>query len=477
MRKRASVCSSRPMPAARPTPDDHFAAALRWALLAQAVLFCAGLRHQSWWGEARERPWQLPLLNGLEALGLVGFVVCATIGWRRAMACAWEVDSRRLLRGTVVLALAAVAVPLLATTDPIDYVVRGRVLALHGANPYIHVASEFADDPFLAFGDRGWKDMPLPYGPVIAHLQAAVAWLAHLLPVPPRVELVAALGLFKLVFAGALVLSAWLLRAVAERIDPGAGDRAFVAIAWSPLLLFECVDNAHNEPLVLLCLSVAVAAAVAQRFATSVFALGIGAMTKVVPVLPGPFALVLALRRRRLGSALLGGGALLPVAALCWWQFFRDERAFSVWSRQAELEGGSFWWAVRELTGADLAGLVTIGRVGIVLWVALACIRLWRCPEPRQLVAATASSLLLLAVFGAGLFGAWYHVWWLPFGLLLGQGALYRIAVASSVLAPLAYLVWAGLRRFDEPSQWCIVTFAVFVPLLAGARRGADERG
>lgn len=466
------------MPAPVVEPEARLRRCLQLALVGWALLLGAALRHNLVWGESAARPWQLPLLNAIEAGGLLGFTVLCGVAWWRALAVVRNagVDAARLRRMTFLLLAAAVAVPLLSTTDPIDYVMRGRILALHGGNPYLDVATDFPDDPFVGFGDSGWKDMPLPYGPIVANLQGLVAWLAHLLPFGARVELVVALLLFKLLFAYALWTSAGWLAATAERLRPGARDAAFVAVMWNPMLLFEGVANAHNEPLVLLCLAGAVAAATASRFGMSVFALGCGVMSKVVPALMLPAVAAMALRRRELPRLALGAVATAIVALLFYWQLFSAPGAFDVWDRQGDLVGGSFWWVVHEATGVELRALVAIGRVGVLAWAGWCCVRILQRPEPRELVFAFASSLLLLAVFGAGLFGTWYHVWWLPFGLLLGGGYLYRVAVVASVTSPAAYLIWCGMRRLDDPAQWWGVSVAVFAPLLLGvlpARRAA----
>ncbi|MEZ6038230.1 MAG: hypothetical protein R3F29_12170 [Planctomycetota bacterium] len=467
------------MSAPRPAPSTALRRAMWLGLLALAVLAAAALRHQLVWGESERMPWLLPLLNTFEGAGLVGFVVLMAFAWRAALRAAPGCTMRELVRGTWPLLALAVAVPLIATTDPIDYVVRGRILTVHGQNPYTHVASEFPDDLFVGFGDRGWKSMPLPYGPLVADLQGVIAWLAHLLPVSPRVELVAALLLTKLLFAASLLLSASLLSRVAERLRPGARNAAFVAIAWNPLFLFEGVVNAHNEPLLLLLLSVSLVAATAHRYAASLFALGCGVLTKIVPVVLGPALLVQAARQRRLGGLALGAALLLPLFAASWWQFFRDEGALDFVRRQGELSGGSLWWAVSQVTGIEVPALVTIGRGVVIASVAWSLWRLWQRPNAERMVFAFASTLGLLALLGAGLFSAWYHLWWAPFALLLGRGYLYRVALIASVVTPLAHLLWVTMRRFDEPAQWLGVTVAIVVPLVGGLLlpRCASPRG
>jgi hypothetical protein len=458
---------------------------LAWlAVAAQLLLVAAGLRHHLVWGESERWPWLLPLLNAGEALCVVGFAALGGLAWWRGMQAVGHgaVPLRRLVWLSLPILLAAVLVPPFLSMDPIDYVVRGRVLAIHGANPYVQVANDFPDDPFLAFGDAPWKGFPLPYGPIVANLQGAIAWLAHRFEFLPRPgELVVAITLFKLVFAGCLLGAALVARRIAVLVAPGSEDRCFVAVLWNPLLLNECVANAHNEPLLLLSMLVAVGAVLRSRAGTAAFALGVGVLTKIVPVLLGPLLLVQAVRQRRVLAFVGGVAAAALLLALFWWQFFRAEGSLDFLRRQSSQNAASLLWSVQQLFGIDDARwLLWPGRALVVVVVGVGAVRLWQRPEPRVLLLAAAATMLTLVVCGLTLHGPWYHVWWLPFALLTGRGFLYRAACIASVSAPLGYLVWAAARTHDHASQWLTVTMGLLVPLLGallGARRRRRDRG
>ncbi|MBL9077517.1 MAG: DUF2029 domain-containing protein [Planctomycetes bacterium] len=444
---------------------------LAWlAAAALLVLAAGGFRHHLVWGESARWPWLLPLLNAAEAGSVVGFVALGGIAWWRGMqlAAAQQPSLRQLVRCTVPILVAAIVVPPFLSMDPIDYVVRGRVLALHGGNPYVQVASQFADDPFLAFGDAPWKDFPLPYGPIVANLQGAVAWLAHRFEFLPRPgELVVAIGLFKLLFAGCLLVAAVLARDVARHVRPGSEHRAFVALAWNPLLLNECVANAHNEPLLLVAVMAAVAALCSARAGAASFWLGVGVLTKFVPALLGPLFAVVAARQRRLGAFVLGVAACGVLAAVFWWQFFRVDGAFDFLRRQSQQNAVSLLWSVQRVFGIDDARHVLWpGRAAVLVVLGVAIVQAWRRPAPRVLLLGLAGVMLTLVACGLTLHGPWYHVWWVPFALLAGHGYLHRAACIASLSAPLGYLVWAFARRHDEPSQWLTLTMGMLLPLL-----------
>ena len=492
-----------------PAPDLARLRPCSWvACAAQLLLLLAALRHHYVWGESERWPWLLPLLNTGEALAVLLAAGLSAFAWWRAMGKAEAVAPplRRLVWLSVPLLLLAVVVPPFLTTDPIDYVVRGRVLAVHGANPYVTVATEFPDDPFLQFGDKAWKSFPLPYGPVLANVQGAAAWLAHQLPLPPRGELIVALGLLKLLFAGSLLFAATCLaRVAAASGGAAAAARTFVAVAWNPLLLVEGVANAHNEPLLVAFVAAAVLAAHRLQWARGAVLLGLSVLTKVTPVVLGPLLLVRALRTGGLRALLLGGLVVVGLGGLFYLQFFRADGAFDVLRRQGELSGASLAWAGDQLTGAGVGPFVWLGRGVVVLVVALGMWRLWRpatsssrafssttrpspsstaspaspaapgpippaapgSPSPAEpLVAPAATALAALACGGAALFGVWYHCWWIPLALLGRRTFVARFAIAASCTSLLAYLPWTFARRLDAPAQWCNVVFAVLLPLL-----------
>ncbi len=454
-----------------PTSSDRLRGVVRLAVVAQVLLVVAGLRHHLAWGESPRLPFSLrPWLDALETGCLVGFVWLGTRAWWRGMAGVdRDAPARRLVWLSVPILLAAMLVPPFLSMDAFDYVMRGRVQALHGGNPYVQVAADFPDDPFVAYGDAAWKSFPLPYGPVLANVQAGVAWLAHWFESLPRPgELIIAVLLFKLLFAAALLASALLARSVAAVLRPGSENRSFVAILWNPLLLAEGVANAHNEPLVLVCLFAALATACTGRAATSVFALGVGVLTKIVPVLLLPLWCVHALRQRRTVACGLGLLATAAFAGVFYWQFFRVEGSLQFLRRQSELQGGSLLWGLQNVTGIGFGTLLTIGRVLVVLLLASEALRLWKRSELEVLVRATAVVLAALVAFGVTLFGPWYHVWWVPVALLLGHGYLYRVACIATVTAPLGYMLWTGFRRLDEPAQWTMWCMGLLVPALGG---------
>lgn len=447
--------------------------AARYVLLAQGLLILASLRHHFVWGESARLPFSLrPLLDALEAGCVVGAAWFGAVGWWRGMAVAASGPGLpRLLRLSWPILLAAMLVLPFLSIDVVDYVMRGRVLALHGGNPYVQVATDYPADPFVQFGDQAWKSFPLPYGPVLANLQGAVAWLAHQVPgLSPRAELVVAVGLFKVLFAAAVLAAALVARSIAGMLQPERRDAAFVGVLWSPLVLGECLGQAHNDALLLLLVLLAVRLLVQERLATGTLAYGGAVLAKIVPAALGPLWLVWAWRRGRLVGFVGGALATVALAGLCYLQFFRDPEALRFLERQSGVLGASPVW-LANACGLDLGITIGLGRAAVVVASIVATVWLWRRPTADVLLRSSAG-VLAVAAASLGVFGPWYHLWWAPLALLAGDGSLRRFAIAATALSPLGYLVWAGLRRLDAPHQAVMLGLGLVLPCVVAVVAG-----
>lgn len=445
--------------------------AVRMGVIAMALLVLAGLRHHLIWGNSPKLPFRLrPWLDALETSCVVAFACLAAVAWWRGMAALRHatLGPRRLLVLSWPLLVTAILVPPFLSADVVDYVMRGRILGVHGANPYVSLASAFATDPFVGFGDAGWKDFPMPYGPLIADLQGGVAWVAHCFSfLPLRTELVLAVLLFKLLFAACLVASAFVARDIAARLRPGSEDVAFVGVLWNPLLLNECVAQTHNEAVLLLLMLLMVRALLAGRAGVGAFALGLGVLTKIVPVVLAPLLLVLAWRTRRARPLLLGASAALLLTAWWTWRFFLDPGALDFLRRQSAVVGASLAWGVSRATGVGIGELLVVGRAVVAAVVLALCVRVWRRPDPDVLLHCAAAALLTTIALGLANLGAWYHVWWAPLALLGRDGWLRRCALSAVVMAPIGYAVWTATRAYDDRFGWVQLSVGLLLPVAA----------
>jgi hypothetical protein len=169
---------------------------------------------------------------------------------------------RGRVRSGVVLAAVAlslafsVAAPPMLSRDVYSYAAYGRIYAVHHANPYVRLPSDFPADPFVRVASPAWIDTRAVYGPGFVLASAGVARAASRSP-----------GLSILIFkllAGVGAALATGLVAVAARsappmgVQPGEGargDAAAAAVGLNPVIVIHTVGGGHNDALIAACLA------------------------------------------------------------------------------------------------------------------------------------------------------------------------------------------------------------------------------
>ncbi len=144
---------------------------------------------------------------------------------------------RVVYAGTAVMILVMLFVPSLLTKDVFDYMVHGRILAIHRANPFEVPAAAFGADAFVRA--MGWPQYTALYGPGWVSTCALLAWLA-----PDDVA--GSLLLYKILFGAVHLANGLLIRALLKAWKRPALTGEILYL-WNPLVLMQVVGQAHND--------------------------------------------------------------------------------------------------------------------------------------------------------------------------------------------------------------------------------------
>jgi hypothetical protein len=245
-------------------------------------------------------------------------LILAWLSWLVAIASAYR--GARLTRAwaaTVVIVptfvLALVGPPVLSF-DVFGYVSYGRLVYLHGLNPYENgrAALELAGDPSASFL---FAPGFVPYGPVWPLLVAALG------PIGSLAGLFGEVLVHKLLAATALIVTAAAGARVAGISEPGRGQLTLLAIGLNPLFLIEGAVGGHNDMLAVALLMCAAAFSVGSRHRLGALSVGLAIATKATAL--GVLPLILFDRwihvdRQRRAREMLSVAALTvgPVIAL-----------------------------------------------------------------------------------------------------------------------------------------------------------------
>lgn len=337
--------------------------------------------------------------------------------------------SLRAIAAAVVAAHAILLLgPPLISQDVFGYIGFARLGALHGLDPYTHVAAQASGDEVFAF--LGWPYQHSPYGPLFTLLSYAFVPLG----------LSGGLWAFKaLAVLSSLGAVALLARAAGRLGQSRRWAAAFVGL--NPVLLVLAVGGAHNDTLILLALSGALAltAGSQPRFRAAATTLVAGVGVKVTAGLALPFMLLGAPRSRDRRGTLEGAAlGLVVLGAIGLIGFGSHALGFlSAVGEQQQLV------AVHSIP-AETARLFGLGgtpewwrNVFAALFVVAFVLALWRTARGADWRMAAGWTTLALLLSTAWLL-PWYAIWALP---LAAVGGDRRLRAATLLFCAYAVLI------------------------------------
>jgi alpha-1,6-mannosyltransferase len=327
--------------------------------------------------------------------------------------------SARMLWVTILAAhLALLLGPPLISQDVFGYLDFARLGALHGLDPYTHVAAQVPTDPAYLF--VGWPFQNSPYGPLFTLGSYAIAPLG----------LADGLWALKaLAVASSLAAIALVARACSKEGHSPRFAAAFVGL--NPVLLELAVGGAHNDTLLLLTLgaTLLLTAGANPRFRAGAATLVAGVAIKATAGLALPFLMLAprgARKRLRVAGAAALSLALLALLGLIGFgshafgfvgaiseqqQLVATHSVPAETARLAGLHGTPSWWR-----HCFIAGFVVVSVYA-----------LWRTLRGADWRVAAGWTTLALLLSTAWLL-PWYAVWPLPLAAVSGDRRL-RIAV------------------------------------------------
>ena len=434
---------------------------LRASLLGHACLLAAALRHDFFWGSSAITGVDLaPWLGALEGLALVAFALIAGVAYARVAARAGTFDARAVFRSGAIVLLFATAIPPFLSSDVWDNLARGRVEAVHHANPYSMPAGQFPEDPFTRAAE--WTSFGNPYGPLSTAVQSAVCLLCGDSPW---------LGayLMKALCALCHLLTAWLVyRAVLILAPPRAAHAAFLYL-WNPWILVETAGSAHNDALAAVGLAGMAWALAARRMLPATVAFGMAVLVKHGNAVLGPLLLALAWRRRELRA--FGGGVLCcaAITALFALRYFLEDGAVQALLAQVAHQRTSLQSFAALLFAPERGAALTMG--GMILTALYVLLLLPGVRDVESFAQRAVKLVVFFLLFGMPMFSPWYHLWWLPLAALDARNA--RVFAWVAVLVPLSYLVAVVTRSFEVDHQfwqWGLALLPVAVLVLVRRR-------
>ncbi|MGE5141007.1 MAG: glycosyltransferase 87 family protein [Rudaea sp.] len=329
--------------------------------------------------------------------------------------------------------------------DIFDYIIRGRMQAIYGANPFYAPPSAYQYDPLFRF--TGWKGATTAYGPGWEMIAAVVARFAG-------DGVLANVLAFKMVnilayFGSILLIARMLLKHAPERALFGV-----LLFAWNPLVLYVVAGNGHNDSLMVFFVALGFYFLSVGRFTLAALAQVAGALVKFIPALLFPLMLLAGWKRMktwpaRIAFLLITGGASLLLTLVVFYPYYHGGDFLGTKWRSNMFTTSLSTWAVillRQKLGIspNFSDLL-VSRGALILlsaWIGRELLRLWRRKDEAAAefnwtpYARAGLSIFLFYLLVACLwFQPWYVIWGVALAALLPEDGLTRGTIFLSLMS------------------------------------------
>ncbi len=379
-------------------------------------------------------------------------------------------------------ALLVLLVPPLLARDLFNYASYGRMIAVHGSNPYLTAPKAFPSEHVLAY--ISWRSTPSVYGPLFNYMAALIGLAAGSGAVGNVLGFKIAMLAF---FAGSLLV----VDRLARRIRPERADFILLAVAWNPLVLVHLVGGGHND---LMMVFFIVSAFLLYRKgypALAVTSAVLACLVKSTAVLVLVPILVLLLRqnaRWRLSTYVRSAAALvfIPLAFyLPQWPGIKGLKlALTVGSGYSAASVPRFFRgqvaAVLRALGLarhDLLAASAVRAFFLMLFLSLFVLFCYRVRDFRSLILYSGAIL-----FAFTMTTGWLMPWYAGAVIMLvALSGSYRFTAAAAGMTLVLSLYGRGINHWTN-SVFPLLLLAVAVSFLllmalAGARASSSPQG
>jgi len=346
--------------------------------------------------------------------------------------------------------------------DLYEYIIRGRILALYHANPYLHPPEDFQNDMYYHI--VYWKTQTMIYGPVWAYLVSSVVWIAKSSIFLTQFFVKSWIFLFH------LGISFFVYKIAKER-GLKRPDVACAAYLLNPFILIMALMEGHMDTVMIFFLAGSVYALYKKKPYMAFFLLALSALTKYLTLIFVPFYLVYMYldadkKSRFVKEALVSLAVMAVTAAAVYgplWAGLSTFSAFSVVGLRFDTNTFPYiYYQGMRFIVHDLSR--DIFRYGSYAMFALSCAVIFGFfvkakNKERALIASILSVLTAYILFASFQLGAWYLLWIIPFILLSEIPEKYLLSTLISFASLISFWKRVSFLNIAALSIYAIILF------------------
>ncbi|HLE52632.1 MAG TPA: hypothetical protein VI755_11250 [Anaerolineales bacterium] len=342
------------------------------------------------------------------------------------------------------LLLSTFALPNL-NTDIFNYMLRGRLAAVHNKNPYRIAADEIPHDPVYPYASHDYTD--------IAEWWKLPMWTAIEIGLAKLTgeDVAENLFIYRVAFLLVNVSNLVLIAIIINKLYPHYLLSSLVLYAWNPIIVI--LGQSKGDTFIVFFLLLAILLLVFERRNFAIVPLTLSVLIKMTTL---PFAavyLLIDLRRKRWRDYIILGILFSLIAAIFYIQFdvgdYLATQLFSI----IGMSGGSAPEFLRSL-------------LRVVFVVLIIVVGLTRSGEIKQLILGWAILALFFSLFLIDYGKAWYLIPLIALACLIPDWRTTSMTYALSFLGFLIYTWNSGFNKvFSAPVVISLPKYIVYLVL------------
>jgi len=351
---------------------------------------------------------------------------------------------------TIIFSLILILIPPIGSRDVYNYILRARIFTVYHENPYLLTTENFPDDIFFSFSPPQWNYLSMQYGPLWSVISIIFSFLAknNFFWNVFFYKILALLTNFGIIY---------FLSKILKKTSPAYELTGIYLYAWNPLILFETLNNAHNDILMVFFVIVAIYLFMQKKFIFSMIILFSSVLVKYITIILLPIFLILIIKetcslREKIKFLLKIMIVFSLITIIFYFPFWEGLKTFNGLLLQSRLEniknlslftffifGGLygikkfFFWSTKFIL--DITRII-----GGVIFFILYC---WQLIHLKKTCARNIiyyiflilSFLTLTLVF----LQPWYFLWLLPLAILINNPYITLSVFAFTFIGLISY--------------------------------------
>ena len=332
------------------------------------------------------------------------------------------------------------------------YIMQGRVMSIHNANPYLVAPDNFPNDPFV----QGifWTHRVAFYGPAWILISAAATFVAGN-------GVLTNLVLMKLPIMAGYLLLVWQIYLLGGKICPGKKAQAASFIAFNPFIITQYLVDGHQDVLMLGLAVWAINRVLDRKYMQGYFLLAVSILIKYMSAMIAPFLAFIVYNQLENKKDIIKHTILfitisLVTALLAYFPFlsggagfFKNFMAHKLFLGTKGLDTNTIPYFML-LAGEKLRLIRGINIVKPAAWIInifhmlfslsgiLIILKAWKDRAvTTKVLSCIALMFISYFIFEAFSFGAWFLIWLIPFLIVSdiknSLSLAYMISVAAAV--------------------------------------------